>query len=74
MIGKIIIGNSFGPCITYVLGETKLEKEKFAETCIEKATVLKCNYCFGDKNELVQQFNDVKNLNKKNRTLTKIGA
>lgn len=73
MIGKIIIGNSFGPCITYVLGETKIEKEKFAETGIEKATVLKYNYCYGDKKELIQQFNDVKNLNQKmNRAVAHI--
>lgn len=73
MIGKIIIGNSFGPCISYVLGLTKVEKEKFAETGIEKATVLKYNYCYGDRNELTQQFNDVKNLNQKmNRAVAHI--
>lgn len=65
MISKIIIGNTFGPCISYVLQGNKGDQVKQKETGIEKATILKYNYCFGNKKELIEQFNEVKNLNTK---------
>ena len=52
MIGKFIIGKSFGGCIRY---------------CLQKdlAEVLDYNLCYGDKKELIKQFNEVRNLNPK---------
>lgn len=52
MIGKIIIGKSFRGCISYCL-----EKEQ--------SEVLDYNFCYGDKKELIKQFNEVRNLNPK---------
>jgi len=58
MIGKISIGKDFGGCISYILEGTKGEKKKFAE-------ILKYNNCYGNKNELIEQFRDVKALNQR---------
>lgn len=58
MIGKISIGKDFGGCIRYLLEGRSGEKKEFAE-------VLHYNNCYGDKNELTQQFRDVKALNHK---------
>jgi hypothetical protein len=65
MIGKIIIGDTFGPCISYVLEGSKADKAERNTTGIEKATVLNYNFCYGDKKELITQFNDVRALNPK---------
>ncbi len=58
MIGKISIGKDFGSCIRYILEGRNGEKKELAE-------VLHYNNCYGDKNELTQQFRDVKALNRK---------
>ncbi len=58
MIGKISTGKDFGGCIRYILEGKNGEKKEFAE-------VLHYNNCYGDKNELIQQFRDVKALNRK---------
>lgn len=58
MIGKISIGKDFGGCIRYVLEGKNGEKKEFAE-------VLHYNNCFGNKEELIQQFKDVWALNHK---------
>jgi len=52
MIGKIIIGKSFRGCISY---------------CLEKdhAELLDQQLCFGDKREIIQQFNEVRRLNER---------
>jgi hypothetical protein len=52
MIGKVIIGKSFRGCISY---------------CLEKkdSKLLITNNCFGNKSELIQQFNEVRQLNTK---------
>lgn len=52
MIGKIIIGKSFRGCISY---------------CLEKyqSAVLEQQLCFGDKKEIIQQFNEVRQLNER---------
>jgi len=52
MIGKIIIGKSFRGCIGY---------------CLEKegAELLYQQLCFGDKREIIQQFNEVRQLNER---------
>lgn len=52
MIGKIKTGKSFRGCINYCLDK------KLAE-------VLSHNLCYGDKKELLVQFNDVRILNQK---------
>ena len=52
MIGKIKIGKSFRGCINYCLDK-------------KQAEVLAYNYCYGQKKELIEQFNDVRNLNQK---------
>ncbi|MES2329779.1 MAG: relaxase/mobilization nuclease domain-containing protein [Bacteroidota bacterium] len=70
MIGKITIGKSFGGCIRYCL-EDKLElshEEKLAMSKKDglkhenRAEVLEYNMCYGNKKELVRQFNEVRTL------------
>jgi hypothetical protein len=58
MIGKISIGKSFRGCLNYCL-ENK-EQNIHAKN---RAEMLEFNYCFGDKKELIGQFNDARNLN-----------
>ena len=63
MIGKIILGKSFSGCISYVL-ENK--KDKVAKSKSDnRAELISFNQCFGDKKELIKQFNDVRFLNPK---------
>jgi hypothetical protein len=50
MIGKIIIGKSFRGCINYCLDK-------------KEAELLNTNLCYGDKKELITQFNEVRRLN-----------
>lgn len=52
MIGKITIGKSFRGCISYCL-----EKDR--------AELLDYQLCFGDKKEIIQQFNELRQLNPK---------
>lgn len=52
MIGKIIIGKSFRGCISYCLDK-------------DRAEVLQQHLCFGDKKEMIQQFNEVRQLNER---------
>lgn len=63
MIGKIIIGKSFRGCISYCL-EDKLVKNNMPQVK-DRAEVLGYNLCFGNKLELIKQFNEVRNLNPK---------
>jgi hypothetical protein len=44
---------------------SKTDKEKEVLTGEKKASVLNYNYCYGNKKELIEQFNDVKMLNQK---------
>jgi hypothetical protein len=64
MIGKIIIGKSFRGCISYCL-EDKPENNISQQRVNGRAEVLGYNLCFGNKLELVKQFNEVRNLNPK---------
>lgn len=50
MIGKIIIGKSFRGCISYCLDK-------------KEAELLSSNLCYGNKKELINQFNEVRLLN-----------
>ena len=63
MIGKIILGKSFRGCISYVL-ENKLHSA-FELPSKGRAEMISFNMCFGDKKELIEQFNDVRFLNPK---------
>ncbi|MDP1762532.1 MAG: relaxase/mobilization nuclease domain-containing protein [Sediminibacterium sp.] len=63
MIGKISIGKSLRHCISYAL-EDKLDLAKQA-IVKDRAELLSFNLCFGDKKELIQQFNEVRYLNPK---------
>lgn len=63
MIGKIIIGKSFRGCISYCL-ENKTQAVQI-EQPIQRADVLCYNLCYGDKLDLIRQFNEVRNLNHK---------
>jgi hypothetical protein len=62
MIGKIKTGKSFGGCIRYLL-ENKIEVGNKIGNEESRAEILSYNRCFGLKNELIQQFNDVRKLN-----------
>jgi hypothetical protein len=52
MIGKITIGKSFRGCISYCLDK-------------DRAELLDYQLCFGDKREIIQQFNELRQLNPK---------
>ncbi|MBI1342128.1 MAG: relaxase/mobilization nuclease domain-containing protein [Terrimonas sp.] len=64
MIGKIMIGKSFRGCISYCL-EDKVKKLKNEQVVRDRAEVLSHNLCYGNKLDLIKQFNEVRNLNPK---------
>lgn len=64
MIGKIFIGKSFRRCISYCL-EDKKQKLMEEQVIKNRAEILSYNFCFGDKAELIRQFNEVRALNLK---------
>ncbi len=64
MIGKITTGKSFRGCISYCL-EDKLKLQPGEQPVKDRAEVLCYNLCYGDKKELIKQFNEVRNLNPK---------
>jgi hypothetical protein len=61
MIGKVITGKSFKGCIAYCLEDKKLSRNKAINN--HRAAVLQYNLCFGNKKELINQFNEVRRLN-----------
>lgn len=61
MIGKVILGKSFRGCISYVLENKREALQKSDPT--NRAELISFNQCFGDKKELIRQFNDVRFLN-----------
>jgi Relaxase/Mobilisation nuclease domain len=63
MIGKIIIGKSFKGCISYCLDDKLLHSQEVAFK--NRAEILTFNQCFGNSKELIQQFNEVRQLNPK---------
>ncbi len=65
MIGKAITGKGFGGCIRYCLEDKKMAIDKDQITMQNRAEVLLFNKCFGNKKELVQQFDEVRKLNPK---------
>jgi DNA-binding transcriptional MerR regulator len=64
MIGKITIGKSFKGCILYCLND-KLQDAKQEQVMKDRAEILLFNQCYGNQKELIQQFNDVRQLNSK---------
>ena len=64
MIGKIMIGKSFRGCISYCMEDKKL-KQSDTIPQINRAEVLLFNQCFGNTKELIQQFNETRQLNSK---------
>lgn len=62
MIGKIIIGKSFRGCIIYCLND-KIQKHETGKVMKHRAEVLMFNQCYGNQKELIQQFNEVRQLN-----------
>ncbi len=65
MIGKVIIGKSFGGCLRYCLEDKKMVNDIDKTMVKNRAEILQYNLCFGDKVELIQQFNEVRKLNTK---------
>lgn len=65
MIGKVIIGKSFGGCLRYCLEDKKMKNDMDKMVMKNRAEILQYNLCFGDKVELIQQFNEVRRLNAK---------
>ena len=67
MIGKISTGKSFRGCLNY-LHEGRLQQSKALQEIEQEkkqAQVIYYNQCFGNKKELIQQFNEVRYLNPK---------
>ncbi len=64
MIGKISMGKSFKGCINYCL-EDKRQTEEEKLVMKNRAELFVYNQCFGNKYELIQQFNEVRQLNPK---------
>ncbi len=73
MIGKVIIGKSFGKCIDYCLNdkqklslaERKLLSEKENLQHLNRAEILEYNKCFGNAKELAKDFEEVRKLSRK---------
>jgi Relaxase/Mobilisation nuclease domain len=67
MIGKISTGKSFRGCLNY-LHEGRLQQSKALQEIEQEkkqAQIICYNQCFGNKKELIQQFNEVRYLNPK---------
>ncbi|MFT3703026.1 MAG: relaxase/mobilization nuclease domain-containing protein [Agriterribacter sp.] len=65
MIGKIITGKSFSGCIKYCLNDKLENKNKPGQLIKSRAEILLFNQCFGNERELIKQFSEVRQLNKK---------
>lgn len=65
MIGKIMTGKSFGGCLNYCLHDKIVDEKKNELVMKDRAEVILFNQCFGNDKELIQQFNEVRQLNPK---------
>ena len=65
MIGKVMTGKSFKGCISYCLHDKLVNQQREEQVMKDRAEVLLYNQCFGNDKELIQQFNEVRQLNKK---------
>lgn len=64
MIGKFIIGKSFRGCLLYCLND-KQQKQGEEQPMKDRSEVLLFNQCYGNQKELIQQFQEVRQLNMK---------
>lgn len=62
MIGKITIGKSFRGCLLYCLND-KRQEEKNEPVMKERAEIIMFNQCYGNQQELIRQFDEVRQLN-----------
>lgn len=62
MIGKIVIGKSFRGCLNYCLQDKPVKRQDQEATLKNRAEILCYNQCFGNDRELIQQFNEVRQL------------
>src|SRR5438093_1937143 len=62
MIGKIFIGKSFHGCLLYCLSD-KQQKQGQQPVVKDRAEVLLFHQCYGGKQELTEQFREVRALN-----------
>jgi Relaxase/Mobilisation nuclease domain len=65
VIGKISIGKSFKGCINYCLNDKTINRRNEEKLFKNRAQILSFNQCFGDSRELIEQFNEVRLLNRK---------
>ena len=65
MIGKIVTGKSFRGCLQYCLHDKIADEKKNELVMKDRAEVIWHNRCFGNDQELIRQFNDVRQLNPK---------
>ena len=73
MIGTVSTGKSFYHCISYCLEDKRdmTEEQKLSQAGIDglqhknRAEILEYNLCFGNKQELADQFRDVQKLSKR---------
>jgi hypothetical protein len=63
MIGKIVTGKSFRGCLLYCLHDKIADEKKNELVMRDRAEVILYNQCFGNDKELIQQFNEVRELN-----------
>ena len=63
MIGKIVTGKSFRGCLWYCLHDKIAGEQKNELVTRDRAEVILYNKCFGTDKELIQQFNEVRELN-----------
>jgi len=63
MIGKIMTGKSFGGCLNYCLHDKIADENKNELVMKDRAEVILFNQCFGNDKELIQQFDEVRQLN-----------
>ncbi|NCI49785.1 relaxase/mobilization nuclease domain-containing protein [Sediminibacterium roseum] len=64
MIGKFLTGKSFRGCLLYCLND-KQQKPNHELVKKDRAEVILFNQCFGNQKELINQFNEVRQLNSK---------
>ncbi len=65
MIGKIMTGKSFRGCIKYCLNDKLADEKKNELVMTDRAEVIAYNLCYGNEKELIQQFNEVRQLNRR---------
>lgn len=73
MVGKVIIGKSFGKCINYCLNDKQklstaeklLLSQKESVQHLNRAEILEYNLCLGNAKELARDFEDVRKLSRR---------